>query len=206
MISEAPQIFDYLCNDCHNHLKNILEFLDEADIPYTLNPRLFRTSGYYTKTVFEVSPEEREYPLAIGCRHDNLISALGGEDTPAVGIDIRLDSIVDFMKEEEIKVNQRLRPLVFLVQLGSLGKKKSFNLFEKLRRAGLRVASSVSCNTMSSQLNAANQLGAQFILILGQKEALDDTIIIRDIYSGIQESIPLEKIIKEIKKRIKLNK
>ncbi len=206
LVAEAPQIFDCLCNECHNHLKNILEFLDEVEIPYVLNPYLFKASDYYTKTVFEISPEEKNCVLATGNRHDNLISAFGGESTPAVGIDIRLDSIVDLMKEDKIKINQRLRPLVFLVQLGCLGKKKSLNLFEKLRRAGLRVASSVSCNTITSQLEAASQLNAQFILILGQKEALDETIIIRDIYSGIQESIPLEKIIKEIKKRIKLNK
>lgn len=205
---EAPQIFDYLCHDCHNHLRDVLDFLDEVSIPYTLAPCLFKTSNYYTKTIFEIAPEDNltAEAVAVGGRHDNLIAALGGENAPAVGIDVRLDNLFLLMKERNVKVNQRFHPLVFLVQLGNLGKKKSMILFERMRRSGLRIASSVACNTINSQLKAANQLGAQFVLILGQKEALDDTIIIRDIYSGIQETIPLEKIIKEIKKRIKLNK
>lgn len=209
LIQEAPQIIDCLCSDCHNHLRNILEFLDEVEIPYNLNPYLFKSSDYYTKTIFEILPEENQNSanaLAAGYRHDNLINALGGKSTPAVGVNIMIDNLIYLMKARDIKINQKLRPLVFLVQLGVLGKKKSFILFEKLRRSGLRVASSVSCNTIASQLDAASNLGANFILILGQKEALDNTVIVRDIYSGVQELIPLEKIIKEIKKRIKLNR
>jgi len=208
LVQDAPRIFDYLCSECHNHLRDVLEFLDEVSIPYMLAPHLFKMSNCYTKTVFEILPEDNltAEALAVGCRHDNLIAALGGESAPAIGVDVRLNNLFNLMEERKVKVNQRLHPLVFLVQLGNLGKKRSMILFERMRRSGLRVASSVACSTMTAQLRAANQLGAQFVLILGQKEALDDTIIIRDIYSGIQETVPLEKIIKEIKKRIKLNK
>ncbi|MFC1700979.1 histidine--tRNA ligase [Patescibacteria group bacterium] len=203
---EAPQIIDCLCNECHNHLKNILEYLDEVEIPYMLDPYLFKNSDYCTKTVFEMFSDAKQdnlQALAIGHRHDDLIGAFGGVDTPAIGIDIRLSKMVDLMSQNCVKISQKIRPLVFLVQLGCLGKKKSLILFEELRMAGLRVANSVSCNTITSQLNAANRLGADFILILGQKEATDNTIIIRDVCSGIQELMPLEKIVKEIKKRIK---
>ena len=206
LIVAAPQMIDYLCNDCHGHFRSILEFLDEVGIPYILNPYLFKNTDYYNKTVFEISVEGAQndlVPLAIGYRHDDLISALGGETAPAAGMDVRIDRIIDLMRTSNIKVNQRLRPLIFLVQLGDLGKKKSLTLFEQLRRAGLRVASSVSYNTMTSQLKAANELGARFILNLRKKEALDETIIIRDVFSGIQELIPLNKTAREIKKRLK---
>lgn len=206
LATAAPQMIDCLCGDCHSHFRSILEFLDEVGIPYILSPYLFKNTDYYSKTVFEISVEGAQnvlVPLAIGYRHDDLISALGGETAPAAGMDVRIDRIIDLMRTSNIKVNQKLRPLIFLVQLGDLGKKKSLILFEQLRRAGLRVASSVSYNTMTSQLKAANVLGARFILILGQKEALDETIIIRDVFSGIQELIPLKKTTREIKKRLK---
>jgi len=202
----APQIIDHLCDECHNHFKSVLEYLDEAEIPYSLNHYLVRGLDYYTKTVFEIWPEDeqgQQIALAGGGRYDGLVKLLGGKDIPGVGFAMGLDRIVNLMQEREIKINPRTRPLVFLVQLGELGKKKSLKLFEELRQAGLGVTSSFSRNTMKSQLKRADKMGARFSLILGQKEALDETIIIRDMDSGSQATVPLEKVVKELKKRLK---
>lgn len=209
MTKEAPEIIDNLCTECHNHFRNVLEYLDELNIPYILNPHLVRGLDYYTKTVFEVVMEEdesRQNSLGGGGRYDDLVKLLGGKSTPAIGFAIGLDRIVELMKERQVKINERARPLVFLVQLGDLGKKKSLGLFEELRNAGLTTASAFSKNTIKAQLKIANKMGAKFALIVGQKEALDDTIIIRDMTSGNQEVIPISKTIKEIKKRLKNNK
>ncbi|MFH1461265.1 MAG: histidine--tRNA ligase [Patescibacteria group bacterium] len=206
LAEELPQVIDHLCDDCHNHFKEVLEYLDEIEIPYILNPRLVRGLDYYTKTVFEIWPEEedgRQIALAGGGRYDDLIKLLGGKDTPAVGFAMGLDRMVNLLKEKNIKVSGKCSSLVFLVQLGDLGKKKSLGLFEELRKAGLRTASSFSRNTMEAQLKTADRMGARFALILGQKEALDNTIIIRDMESSSQEIVPLTKVIKELKKRIK---
>ena len=203
---EAPQIIDQLCEDCHNHFKNVLEFLDELNIPYILNPHLVRGLDYYTKTVFEIWPEEeegRQIALAGGGRYDDLIKLLGGKETPAVGFAMGLDRIVDLMKTRNIKINSRSRPLIFLIQLGDLAKKKSLKLFEDLRQTGLEIIGSFSRNTIKNQLRLADKAKARFALILGQKEVLDETIIIKDMISGVQETIPLNKVIKELKKKIK---
>ena len=203
---EAPQIIDQLCEDCHNHFKNVLEFLDELNIPYILNPHLVRGLDYYTKTVFEIWPEEeegRQIALAGGGRYDDLIKLLGGKETPAVGFAMGLDRIVDLMKTRNIKINSRSRPLIFLIQLGDLAKKKSLKLFEDLRRAGLEIIGSFSRNTIKNQLRLADKAKARFALILGQKEVLDETIIIKDMISGVQETVPLVKVIKELKKKTK---
>ena len=216
LAQEAPQIIDQLCDDCHNHFKNVLEFLDELALPYILNPYLVRGLDYYTKTVFEIWPEEeegqsaegkarprRQISLAGGGRYDNLIKLLGGKDTPAVGFAMGLDRIVDLLKTRDVKISPRTRPVIFLVQLGDLAKKKSLKLFEELRRSGLETASSFSRDTIKAQLKTADKLEVRFALILGQKEVLDETIIIRDMVSGIQETVPLVKVIKEIKKRLR---
>ena len=87
--------------------------------------------------------------------------------------------------------------------MGNLAKRKSLVLFEELRRAGLETASSFSRDTIKVQLKAAVKLEARFALILGQKEVLDETIIIKDMASGVQETVPLSKVVKEVKKRIK---
>lgn len=203
---EAPEIIDYLCVECHNHLKSVLEYLDELSIPYILNPRLVRGLDYYTKTVFEFWPEEKEsrqISLGGGGRYDDLIKQLGGKATPAVGMAAGIDRLVDMMKEKAVKIPVKNRPLIFLVQLGHLGKRKCLCLFEDLRKAGLDSASAFSKNTIKSQLETADKLGANFSLLVGQKEALDGTVIIRDMDSGNQDSVLMEKVIKELKKRLK---
>lgn len=206
LAQEAPQIIDQLCDDCHNHFKNVLEFLDELALPYILNPYLVRGLDYYTKTVFEIWPEGeegRQISLAGGGRYDNLIKLLGGKDTPAVGFAMGLDRIVDLMKTRDVKISPRTRPVIFLVQLGDLAKKKSLKLFEELIKSGLETASSFSRDTIKAQLKTADKLKVRFALILGQKEVLDETVIIKDMVSGVQETVPLAKVIKEIKKRLK---
>lgn len=206
LMEDVPQIIDSLCGECHDHFKSVLEYLDELEIPYILNSRLVRGLDYYTKTVFEIWPEEkdgRQLSLGGGGRYDSLVKLLGGRDTPSVGFAIGLDRMIDLMKERNIKIPSKACPAVFLVQLGDLGKKKSLGLFEKLQKAGIKTETSFNRDRITTQLKVANKLGSRFALILGQKEALDETIIIRDMVSGIQEIVPLKKIIDVLKKKLK---
>src|SRR3989338_3465763 len=104
----APQIIDHLCENCHAHFKQVLEFLDELELPYILNPYLVRGLDYYTKTVFEISEKSEagvQYgALASGGRYDGLVKLLGGRDTPACGVGIGISRIMELMVEKEIKV------------------------------------------------------------------------------------------------------
>lgn len=208
-IEGAPQTLDHLCSDCHNHFKAVLEFLDELGLPYFLNPHLVRGLDYYTKTVFEIWPEElkdqRQTALAAGGRYDNLVELLGGRPTPAVGGAAGIERVVALMKNQGVKIATTLPHRVFLVQLGDLAKKKSLKLLEELHKAGLGVAGSLSRDSIKAQLKIADKLGVKFSLILGQKEALDETIILRDMTTGVQEIIRSDRIIKELKKRLKKN-
>jgi len=212
IVEEVPQILDFLCSACHNHFKGVLEYLDELDIPYLLDSRLVQGLDYYTKTVFEIGIEgspsgvlgvNSRPSLAGGGRYDSLIKLLGGRDKPSVGFAAGLDRIVDLMKEQDVKMPPKSKSIIFLIQLGDLGKKKSLKLFESLIEAGLEVASSPSRRGITAQLKLANKLKARFALILGQKEALDESIIIRDMNTGDQKTIPINKMISELKKRVR---
>lgn len=215
----APMALDYLCKSCHDHFKIVLEFLDELEIPYFLNHQLVRGLDYYTKTVFEIWPESRSAgpeqqkdeagsetqnrgALGGGGRYDGLAKQLGGKATPAVGLAAGAERIISFMKEQGIKGATRSNPKVFLVQLGEMGQKKSLKLFIELREAGIAVTESLSKPSIKSQLKIADKLGVIYSLILGQQEALDGTVIIRDMESGVQETVPRGKVVEEVKKRL----
>lgn len=204
LIQEAPQILDFLNEDCHNHLKNILEYLDELEIPYELNPHLVRGLDYYTKTVFEIWPEKQGGANALGGggRYDNLIENLGGRPTPAVGFGGGIERIILAIQEQGLEIKRVRKADVFLAQLGELAKKKSLKVFEDLRDAGIDIVEALGKNSIKSQLKVADKLGVKMTLILGQKEAIDGTIIIRDMESGIQEIVDIAKVVREVQKRL----
>ncbi len=228
----APQILDHLCESCNSHFKLLLEFLDDAQLPYLLNPYLVRGIDYYSRTVFEVfvgeegekkipAPENRtvennekteeassheegrRLALGGGGRYDNLAELIGERPVPAAGGALGLERIIIAWKAAGVKLPERPSPKVFLTQLGELAKKKSFILIESLRKAGISMAESLGKDSIKSQLKIADKVGAEYALIVGQKEALDGTIILREMSSGNQETIPQEKLIETLKKRLR---
>jgi histidyl-tRNA synthetase len=204
----APQIIDHLCEECHHHFKEVLEFLDELGLPYRLNPYLVRGLDYYTKTVFEISTQsqvsEGVLPTALlgGGRYDNLGKIVGGKDVPACGGAAGVERIIEQMKIMGFKSAPGAKKEIFLAQVGDLAKKKSLRLFEQFREAKIPLAESLSKDSLKAQLSRANRLEVRYTLILGQKEALENTVILRDMEKGAQETVKVDKIVREIKKRL----
>ncbi len=204
----APQIIDHLCEKCHAHFKEVLEFLDELELPYTLNPYLVRGLDYYTKTVFEIIETSEDGKnlgtLSGGGRYDNLSKILGGRDTPACGSASGMERILSLMKTREMKTGPKQEEAkIFLAQLGQLAKRKSMKLFEEFRAAKIPVAESFSKDSLKAQLRTANKLNIRWVLIFGQKEALEDFITLRDMDTGTQKEIKLNKVVEEMKNKIK---
>ncbi|OIP59210.1 MAG: histidine--tRNA ligase [Candidatus Moranbacteria bacterium CG2_30_45_14] len=208
LTAQVPQSIDYLDQESRDHFKRLLEYLDELELPYTINTRLVRGLDYYTKTVFEIWSNDKDgkkYSLGGGGRYDRLIQMMGGEATPAIGFGLGLDRIILEMKHTQVKPYQEPRARVFLAQLGDMAKKKSLKLFSELERNSLLVAESFGRGSLRSQMRVANRMGAEVTIIIGQKEALDDTAIVKDMVSGTQETVTHERLADAIKKILKTN-
>lgn len=202
---KAPQILDYLCDECSLHFKGVLEYLDELEILYELNPYLVRGLDYYTKTAFEILPkgeEDSDISFGGGGRYDNLIETLGGSSVPGCGVAFGVERIIDFLLENKIKIKEEKKPSVFVVQLGEKAKRKALILVKMLREAEIASSCALSKESLKSQLKIANKMGTPLVLILGEQEVLEDTIILRDMNSGIQEVIQFSEIVFEVKKRL----
>ena len=224
---EAPQFLDFLDEHCRDHFKKVIEFLDEIKAPYMLDPYLVRGLDYYTNTVFEIALEEtpslaaveekpddkekrKEQPVSTGLtlvaggRYNKLVNLLGGPATPAVGWAAGVERLVVAMKNFNLRIPEsKAQPKIFLAQLGDFAKRKSLVLFEEFRRNGIKAGTSLGRDSIKAQLRIANRLGVKFTLIIGHKEAIDKTIILREMDSGIQEVVPMEDIIEAVKKRLK---
>ncbi len=228
----TPQIIDYLCRKCNNHFKNVLETLEELEISYKLNPYLVRGLDYYTRTVFEIfeeteptflptkatsdvakagardtesEEEKNQEPLALagGGRYDDLVKLLGGKETPACGGALGVDRIVNLIKKRTKKTRKIIKHRIFLAQIGKFPKMKALKLMEKFRKSEIKIAEALDKDSLSSQLKLADKLKAEYVLILGQKETLEEKIILRNMKTGKQKIIAIKKIVGEVKKKTK---
>ena len=203
--AQAPIMVDHLCRSCHDHYKLMLEYLDELKFAYVLDHSLVRGFDYYSRTVFEFIAEGAPNALGGGGRYNYLIELLGGRSAPAVGAALGMERIIELVRARGVAFSAKPRPKVFLVAIGGLARKKSFTLIEEFREAGLDVGEALGKVSLKAQLRSADREGVSLALIFGQKEAFEGTIIVRDLRSGAQEIVPLEKIAETAKKRLKPN-
>jgi histidyl-tRNA synthetase len=146
--------------------------------------------------------QPRQNAMGGGGRYDGLVEYMGGRPTPAAGFAIGLERVILKIKEKNIPLKDEEKGDVFLAQLGEQARRKIMKLFEELRKAGFNVRQAFTKDSLKSQLETANRMGVKYTLILGQKEIMDGTILLRDMESGIQEIIDYKKVAAEIGKRL----
>ncbi len=203
---KAPNFLDKLCSACKGHFRSTLEYLEEVGITYEVDPRLVRGLDYYNRTVFEFFTGDKEAEVGAlggGGRYDYLMEMIGGHAMPAVGTALGVERLIAVMRAKGIVVPPRSVKRVFLAHAGTLAKKNAFALREELRRSGIYVAEALAKDSLGAQLKAADKEGVGIALILGQKEVYEKSVIVRDLGAGTQESVLIEKIVDEIKRRLK---
>ncbi len=200
---QAPSILDSLCSACRNHFKENLEFLDEVNIPYSLNHQLVRGLDYYNRTVFEIFTEGSNLAIASGGRYDYLTEMLGGRATPATGVAAGVERIIEIVKADPSYQNHKVKNKVFLIHVGEMTKKKCLSLVEAFRKENLPIFETLGKDSLSAQLERAHKMASPLALILGQKEVYEESIIVRDMETGTQESVPVNKVVDEVRRRLK---
>lgn len=210
----APTPIDSLCNECRRHFKEVIEYLEAMSIPYRINNNLVRGLDYYTRTVFEIMDatenergETASLALASGGRYDYLARALGGKkDVPAVGGGIGVDRVIMSPAHKALDPRILKKPKIYFIQLGTDAKLKSLGIIETLRKARVSIAQSLSKDGLGQQLAVAERSGAPYAIIFGQKEALDNTVIIRNMETRSQEIVKLDKLpdfVKHLKEELR---
>ena len=154
--------------------------------------------------MFKIFAEGSREALASGGRYDYVGEAITGHAIPAVGATLQFRRIFNLVKEQRL-LNIKPKGKVFLVYIGDLAKRKSLKLIEEFRANNVPILESLGKDSLQAQLEIAAKLNSPLALIFGQKEAYEDTIIIRDIQNSTQETMPLKKIVEEVKKRLKNN-
>jgi len=217
--ADAPIVLDYLCQNCNNHFKTVLELVEDNAITYEPNPYLIPDNDYHNRTVFEVVTEAvppvvpgravqgtpwKSEPLAVGGRYDYLAELLRGRMVPAVMGTIRVDAVVAALRAFAVQPTSKPRPhKVFFIAVGEQAKKSGVRLMAELRAGGITVAEALGKKSLKAQLKIAERIRVPQVLLVGQKEAFEGTIIIRDMRTGAQETLLTNRFVEEVKKRLR---
>lgn len=196
---EAPKSIEFLSETSRIHFKEVLEFLETLDLPYTINPSLVGDPAIGSETVFSIreSGEDKNgEELASGFRFNRLAKKMGyKKDMPATFLNISA-KLKKKIKKVKIKIE---KPKFYLVQFGAEAKLKSFILLDELRRIGTSVYHTIAKDKLGSQIGAAENSGATYILLIGQKEALENCVVVRNTETRAQEIVPIHEFSSRIK-------
>jgi histidyl-tRNA synthetase len=190
----APTIADHLCEPCATHFGAVRAGLDEAEVPYLLNPRLVRGLDYYTRSAFEwvsgALASDQASTINAGGRYDGLAEALGGLPTPGVGFAMGLDRVLLALEAEGAPLPPARTPRCFVVAIGPDAEVAGRYLITDLRNEGISAAGSYEERPLKAQLKMADRAGASFVAILGEQELANGTVTLRRLVDGVQKSVP----------------
>ncbi|MEO2083219.1 MAG: histidine--tRNA ligase, partial [Desulfurobacteriaceae bacterium] len=186
VVSEAPVITDYLCDECRVHFQKVKEYLSLLGVEFKINPHLVRGLDYYTRTVFEFKSEKlgAQSTVLAGGRYDRLVSQLGGPETPALGFAMGIDRVMLLLPQVEEE-----REGVFVVTAGEEAYRKGLELIGFLRSKGIKVQIDHRQGSFKSQMKAADRVRAKFVVIIGEEELKGDFLSLKDLDTGKQEKI-----------------
>lgn len=212
---EAPKTVDNLDDISKNHFMTVLTLLDSFNINYNLNPYIVRGLDYYSHTCFEIIANEfdgegsdktggsHKIALGGGGRYDGLIEQIGGPPTFGVGCGLGMDRLVEEMKMQKVQVAHPAGTEIFVAGIGPRAIKRSTDLVIDLLRAGFNCEFAPDKQSIRAQFKVADKLEAAYTIIIGEKEAHDNTCIIRDMKSGIQEDASCDELVSILRERLR---
>jgi histidyl-tRNA synthetase len=196
---DCPKSIDFLSEASRSHFKEVLEFLEIMNIPYEINPHLLGDPDIGSETIFSIKDEKDGEQLAYGFRFNRLAKKIGcKKDLPCSVLNISAK-----LKKKLRKVKAKpIKPDFYLVQFGPEAKLKSFIILEELFKTGASVVHSIAKDKLGGQINTAEASEASRIILIGQKEALENSVVIRDAVTRAQQSVPIPELAAKVKELI----
>ncbi len=204
MTSDAPLMLDHLSDTARAHFDEVLAHLDALKVPYVVNPRMVRGLDYYTKTTFEFVHDGLGAQSGIGGggRYDGLMAQLGGQELSGIGFGLGVDRTMLALAAEGKSAGSPARCAVFGVPLGSDAKARIVAIAGELRGKGISVDLAYGNRGVKGAMKAADRSGAQFALVLGDKELADGNVVVKELSTGEQHDVALSEIVSHLEARL----
>ena len=201
-LEDAPSILDYLCATCIQHFETVKNALATLDVSFVVDKGLVRGLDYYTRTTFEMQTHAlgAQNAVAGGGRYDGLVKSLGGPDTPATGFAIGLDRLTEIAGLDSSDIFKT--PDIFIAALGPKSRVLAFEWHCALCLKGIKTEMEFEDKSLKSQMKQADRMGAEHVLIVGDNEIKEGKVILRNMKTKDQVSIPIENMVENIRAKI----
>lgn len=191
LLVDAPRLDHYLNADSKAHFDAVRRYLDAAEIPAIINPRLVRGLDYYGHTTFEFITDAlgAQGTVMAGGRYDGLAAMLGGGDVSGVGWAAgieRLAMLADVPPQQAVNV--------MMIGMSDDHMARLFPLAVSLRQQGLRVETGYAPH-LGKQMKRADRIEARHVVILGDDEAARGVAILRSMVDGAQIEVALVDLV-----------
>ena len=200
--ARSPSPLEFLSDGSRKHFREIIEYLDMSETPYEIDPRMIGHHEYYSDAIFSLDiPSENGEPSTLslrGGRFNEFMHRNTKSKTPAVGA---VAILKNNKSPARLPRHKLTLPSVYLVHLGFGPKIRSLMLIDQLRLAGIPVMHNLTSDSLSAQLRDAEAKGVRYAVIIGQKEFVENTVILRDMSIRNQEFIEQTALVKRLKKQ-----
>lgn len=189
LVEAAPKLIDYLGAESLRHFEGVQQLLKDAAIPYRINSRLVRGLDYYNLTVFEWVTDElgAQGTVCAGGRYDGLVAQLGGKPAPACGFAMGIERLLALWQDQGHE-HELVVPDAYLVHQGEAAGRFAFRIAEALRSAGFAIQLHCGGGSFKSQMKKADSSGAPLALIVGDDEAVANTVGVKQLRSGFEQA------------------
>lgn len=193
----CPNPISYLTEQSRIHFKEVLEYLETLSIPFEIHNFLVCNRKMWSQTAFALY-DEHGSELARGVRYNAVAKKVGfKKDTGAIGITVRYTRPKKSIRKGAVVVKA---PLVYFIQLGFEAKLKSLIVLEILRKAKVPIAQALNRDKIGVQIQSAETDRIPYTIIMGQKEAMENSVIVREMRTRSQESVPFSQLADYVKK------
>lgn len=195
VVENAPLYADSLNESSKAFFNKVLDGLDRLGIKYRVNNRLVRGLDYYSHTVFELVTDKlgAQGTVLAGGRYDGLVEQMGGGAVAGIGWACGVERLAMLLD----KAPEVVRPIA-VIPVGEDTENKALEIAYALRRAGLKVEQGYGGN-LKKRMIKANKVNACKAVIIGSDELAQGVVTLKDLDSGEQKNVAIEKIVEELK-------
>lgn len=183
-----------------SYFETLAQFEDK-NLKVELDLALARGLSYYTGVIYEVKPTSVQMgSICGGGRYDNLTGVFGLNGISGIGISFGLDRIYDVIEELELFPDQITQPLeVLIVHFSEENLKHGQMVVMELRKAGIKADLYPDTDKVKKQFNYADKIQTPYTLIIGDNEMESGEYTLKNMRSGQQNPMNLDKIIQHFK-------
>lgn len=203
LYKKAPHIADHLCTECAQEWKDLQNQLSLLSVSFAYRPTLVRGLDYYNKTVFEFVSKDlgAQDTFCGGGRYNKLVKELGNkQDHPAIGAAFGMERLMLLLEplKNQLPIAQK-SALHIIIPMTSAQHTLALLLADELRAHNI-CTDIILEGSMKSMMRKASSLGAAFVLILGETEQQNRTVVLKNMVTGTEQSIAQVEVAKMLKK------